>query len=110
MAGVPERRVATGREHAGQHLVVAVHGHRDRYAHLDLQAALHVDHVVLPERRSGGRDAPLPQPGEHTRVKSWQDRPDRLHGDVRPDRDVRLGRALGDVRFAEHAASLCVVQ
>jgi len=51
---VSERRIAPGREHAGGHLGVAVHGHRDRYARLDLQFPHHVDDVGLLARTFRG--------------------------------------------------------
>jgi N-acetyltransferase len=53
MARVPDRRIPAGREHAGLHQVITIHDRPDRHPHLDLQAAVHIDHVVLPKGSPG---------------------------------------------------------
>src|SRR5215472_12348235 len=55
------------RQGAGKHLAISGYRTIDRYAGLKLEVARHVDHVVLEERRSRGRDAVCRQPGVHIR-------------------------------------------
>ena len=102
MTGINRRRVVSRGKHTGLDALISDDGLGHRDPDLDLQLPLHVDHVVLRERRA---HRPYPvgvQPREHLRVQLRKNCADRLHGDARLDGHIRLLGALHDLRLRLH--------